>query len=329
MSGISISDRLCIEGGGLKRFTQWVPREVTALEGQKFVALHSNEYLLHEFVGKSLRAGECCLLNDLRMTRNDAVNQMILKKMREEDSTCQMTELPRGAKRFIDPSTLPATVSFSCPALIWGGKEIPAFDIVMATELNPLKCVSVACDVETLTWLREAAHAWGGHRKRKVRADADRVDTGYQFITADYRRKSLKVKYCDRDGTNRQHWRKPDTWDPESMDAACDSLINFLTNNHYAQNSAGEWVLASSINADMFAQEHGVESLDSSENSDQSGEVAASASDKSAETSAAAAPASPASLARPFSLSPISEQPSSRGSPASIAEDQAFAGSFS
>lgn len=141
MSAVFVTSRTCIEGGGLTIGQKWLPREVTRVDGVKFVALHRSEHLMHEFCGKSLRNSD--VLDYLRQMRNDLVDAAILKKMYEDEPHLRPQHLPKGAKRLVDPSSLPKLVFLSWPAMKYGNEEVGATEVAMLMELNPFKvCIA-------------------------------------------------------------------------------------------------------------------------------------------------------------------------------------------
>ena len=222
----------------------------------KFVALHMNEYMLHAFCGargpNESPLKKSNFLDHLRQKRNNAVDQQILAKMYESEPHLKPDHLPKGAKKLVDPSTLPPIVSVRFPAVTYRGESSPEIDVLMPLEVNPLKCVSIACDVGTLNWLRLSVMTWEGERKKR-KAPSERMETGYTFIVPDYRRASLKVNYRNADGAQKVKFCKPAAWEPDCVSHTCDTLIEWLRENHYALSDDGVWALASDLKADMFS----------------------------------------------------------------------------
>ena len=252
MQPISLYTQLTIKGGSLKRV--WSPINTTSLGSQIYIPLQSQDYLLHEFCGKSLRNGS--FLNYLKERRNLAVDKMILRKMHEADANTLIMELPKGAKKLFDPAQLDKTVKVEIPQLGSGAEISPPFEIEMLMELNGCKSPTILCDAETLQWLWQASRSFkvdAAPCKRK--SYPGRLESGYSFIKYDGRRESFWTCYKNRDGVVRKRWKKPRSQEPSEIDAVCNGLIEFLSTDHYVDTIEGGRELASVVNADMFALE--------------------------------------------------------------------------
>jgi hypothetical protein len=235
-----------------------MPKEITPLGDKQFVALFKAERGLEFFLTDSEEAGtavDAGFLEHLRGLRNRAVDAMLLMHFREKDPMC--AKLPSKARNMVSQFELPDLVEIPFPAMTFKGASVPAQSITVRVDLCTNSCVRVELSETALACVRIAAliymdSANGRQKKRAKRLGSDRCKTGYDYISPDYRRNQLFVKYTNKDGIQKRRSASCDAMDDQSnVDDAVAELWEFLKHNHYSLRD-GAFRLASRHGLEMF-----------------------------------------------------------------------------
>ena len=236
----SVAKEWVIRGGDLQR--PWMPGGAAVnIDGLDFLKLntHSN---LSSFCG--IRTGRTRppmpILEVLRKLRNSAVERVALETMKEEDEMWCQDELPRNNLRLT--SSMPRTVKIMLPSVeSYNEESCGACELNAIADLNQNKSVHIELS-NALHYMRVASLALdeGGINenhftenagaKRKRLDDSDRVELESPNVKADYRRRSLFIKFLDADGRPHRHYRKPTAWDVDEIAKAEGELVEWEAN---------------------------------------------------------------------------------------------------
>ena len=233
-----------VSGGGLDpRFPIWRPRNVNMVDGMPFVALGERDHMLKGYLGVRNCHG---FFLHLAKKRNDAVDELLLAKIREVDEFAMA--VPFSARK--NPPELNQTSIM----LAVGDDSC----IVVLIELLPSKKISVLLSAPNLHALREYAKDYAAEAaspQKRARNKAAKVRCCHAFVKTNVSRKTVSAKYRDSAGTTVSKTLKVNgSWTQDSVDAVVDELIEYMRHAHHVEVD-GEFVLASAHQLDMFAND--------------------------------------------------------------------------
>jgi hypothetical protein len=249
---VRVETLLVIHGGALSH--PWVPSDVSDVHGKKFMPLRTSESSLHKLMGSSRKP--IPLLDILRDMRNKVVDDIILEHMRADNPMGVYESLPKTAPRQWR-SSMPKIITLHLP-LISNAWCLDLMELEMRVLPNTVRLSSVEMEItsENLEYLCKASRALEGSfldtaalftcapQFRKKRCRDDKVELCGKRVKVDYRRFSLRGKYCDADGRVRTRYLKPTSWTNESIREAEKNLSSWLYDHHHDVNEDGEHVLA-------------------------------------------------------------------------------------
>jgi hypothetical protein len=233
-----------VSGGGLDpRFPIWRPRNVNMVDGMPFVALGERDHMLKGYLGVRNCHG---FFLHLAKKRNDAVDELLLAKIREVDEFAMA--VPFSARK--NPPELNQTSIM----LAVGDDSC----IVVLIELLPSKKISVLLSAPNLHALSEYAKDYAAQAaspRKRARFKAPIVRCCQAFVKKNVNRKTVSAKCRDSAGTAVCKILKVNgRWTQDSVDAAVDELIEYMRHAHHVEVD-GEFVLASVHQLDMFAND--------------------------------------------------------------------------
>ena len=231
---------MMVTGGnlGMKECTKvWKPREMTIIEGNPYIPLGERDHMLKAYLGIQMHRG---YFQNLIKMRNDAVDALLLKRLRELDEFA--TALPSNRK-LLNNVSLPTSIILEIGE---------AHSIEVLTERNMLKTVYIHLTAPNLHALSLHARDYAVQPPQRKRKRADVVELKYEFIKRNPRRLTLSVGFTTAEGVQTRKLQKVDEWTQEACDEAQDVLVDYLRAHHHAV-SDGVCVLASAHGLDMFA----------------------------------------------------------------------------
>ena len=138
------------------------------------------------------------LLNILRQLRNQAVDEAVLEQLKENDPIGTYERAPPNWRSLVEP---PETVSVALPAFHSPDGVQDGCEMTLLFEEHKTKPVAMELTPDNLTYLRSAsmafnagslsAEAFGNCRKRRRRAEAERVVPDTSIVKASYSRHSM------------------------------------------------------------------------------------------------------------------------------------------
>ena len=233
-----------IRGGDLRG--GWIPGDAAVtIDGLDFLKLTTHSSLGSVCGRKEGRRRPLMPIVDvIRKLRNSAVERVALATMKEEDEMWRQDELPHGWRNNLKlTSSMPRTVTIKLPSVeSYNGESSGACELKVIADVNQNKCVHIELSNNALHYMRVASLALdeGGINenhftenagaKRKRLDDSDRVELESPNVKADYRRRSLFIKFLDADGRPHRHYRKPTAWDVDEIAKAEGELVEWEAN---------------------------------------------------------------------------------------------------
>ena len=122
-NGVRVQMRICIEGGGLRKDSSWVPRQIHNIGGLNFLELSRADRKLQKFVGcsrpQTAPLASCSFFESLIADRNQAVDALLVQKMLAEDmlltpEKAKSLKLLRECRRTLDPMEIDPFTEVFC-----------------------------------------------------------------------------------------------------------------------------------------------------------------------------------------------------------------------
>ena len=223
---VRVCNKVVIEGGGLRE--PWVPRDIVTSAGKQFIDISKNDSKLALFVRPPIfNKGQRPFLenpffDDLRRLRNDAVDQLIWNRLKQDDPLLQdssMDKVINKHRKSIDESELPEYVTIHLPCIDYTPADgsCPAFKcdgiaINCLLTTQRVRTVCVECVPDQLQYVRyailQAAFDNGEQRDKRPRSF-----TGVHGVMCDKRRKTVYAMVkADTPAGKRRVQKKPSEW---------------------------------------------------------------------------------------------------------------------
>jgi hypothetical protein len=233
-----------VSGGSLDpRFPIWRPRDVNMVDGRPFVALGERDHMLKGYLGVRNCHG---FFLHLAKKRNDAVDELLLAKIREVDEFAMA--LPSSARK--NPPEL------NQKSIILAVGDDSSIEVLI--ELVRHVKVSVLLTAPNLHALSEYAKDYAAHSpspRKRARPKAPIVRCGQAFFKKNVSRKTVSAICRDSAGTAvRKILKVNGRWTQDSVDVVVDELTEYLRHVHHVEVD-GEFVLASIHRLEMFADD--------------------------------------------------------------------------
>jgi hypothetical protein len=231
-----------VSGGDLDpRFPVWRPRNVNMVDGRPFVALGERDHMLKGYLGVRNCHG---FFLHLAKKRNDAVDKLLLTKIREVDEFAMAV----SASARKNPPEL------TQKSIILAVSDDRNIEVLI--ELIPTKNVCVLVTAPNLHALSEYAKDYATTApspRRRARFKAPRVRCGQAFVKKNVGRKTVSAICRDSAGSAvRKILKVNGRWTQDSVDVVVDELTEYLRHAHHVEVH-GEMVLASVHHLEMFA----------------------------------------------------------------------------
>ena len=243
---VTVCKRWVIEGGRLK--TPWVPSRLVDVGDAHFIELESQNSRLASFLGfQRVDQKHDSVLKALRHLRNEAIDELFLADIKENDPMGHYSCLPKGFNRGTSRATLPEYVEVDLPEVTAEGMTAET-NMKILVERNPLKVIAMELSESNLVWLRLAVLAVDKGdfdvadltaspppKKKQRRGVIDLVELSSKHVQPDYRRRSLFTRYTNADGIIKRHYLKPTEWDTEAITTTERDLLVWLIQNHHEE----------------------------------------------------------------------------------------------
>jgi hypothetical protein len=231
-----------VAGGDLgSRFPIWRPRNVNMVDGRPFVALGERDHMLKGYLGVRNCHG---FFLHLARKRNDAVDELLLVKIREVDEFAMAV----SASARKNPPEL------GQKSIILAVGDDSSIEVLI--ELIPTKKVSVLVAAPNLHALCEYAKDYAAQDappRKNARFKAPIVRCEPKFVKKNVSRKTVSALCRDCEGsTVRKILKVNGRWTQDSVDVVVDELTEYLREAHHVEVN-GVMVLASVHHLEMFA----------------------------------------------------------------------------
>ena len=223
-----------IRGGNLGNRI-WTPSEIRVIDGMPFLMLGEKEYMLKVYLGLRNCHG---FFKELIKKRNDAVDQLILAKLRETDDFVVAVTPKSRKETHLEQKIMTLAISSGNIEVIVDANEKKSVGLLLnAPNLNAL-----------LIWADHFKEAQPPPKRQRTRT----VKVKANFVKSNVYRKKLSVLVVDSEGHRSYKTVKVTPWTQGLVDEAVEQLTEHLREHHHAEQD-GEWVLASECGLDMFA----------------------------------------------------------------------------
>ena len=244
---LRVVKRWAVEGGPLKK--PWLISRVLDCAGKHFVELKTTDLGLSQFCDRPSK--KCVpLLDILRQLRNQVVDEAVLEQLRNADPLGTYERTPPHWRCIVEP---PETVSVTLPAFHGPDGVHDGCEMTLLFEEQRCKSVAMELTPDNLTYLRSAsmainagslsAEAFGNCRKRRRRAEAERVVLDTPIVKASYSRHSMYVVWTNAHGRKARHFKKPASWTIADIRAAESALLRWRLSRHHVMNDDGVYEL--------------------------------------------------------------------------------------
>ena len=247
-----VAKRWVVEGGPLKK--PWCPLHVVDCAGKPFAELKTTDSYLSQLCDRP--AKQCLqLLKILRHLRNQAVDGVVLEKLKIADPMSSYTKVPPYWRSVLPVDAgLPDTVNVKLPPFRGPDGMPDGCEMTFLFEARRGKPVFMELTPENLTYLRSAsvaidagnlsAERFGNFPKRRRLSEAARFVRDYDpIVKVDSTRPSLYVFWTTVDGRKARHFRKPASWTAVDVNATQAALRRWRKEHHHVKNSDGAYEL--------------------------------------------------------------------------------------